>query len=85
MYDVSGERALIRFSKGSVTLKTLRIIIVNAKWHDHKEDSLHSYFLVDCYVPTIELAGIRCRLLRTKTLIVLFSTLFLVSKIVPDK
>lgn len=62
MYSISRERAFIKFSEGCVTLKTLRIIVLNAKWHDHEEDSLNNYFLDDCYVPTIGLMGIQYRL-----------------------
>ena len=72
MYIFSGERAFIRFLKGSVTLKTLRIIVLNAK-HDHEEDSLNNYFLNDCYVQALGWWGYVIGLLRAKTFIVLFN------------
>ena len=87
MHISFGERAFVRFSKRSVTLKTLRITILNAKWHDHEEDSLFlNYihcFLNYCYMPSIELVGYIIGFLRAKT--VLFNTLFLVCRTVPGK
>lgn len=61
MYNLSRERGFIKFSKGSGTLKTLRIIVLKAKWHDREEESLNNDFLDDCYVPTIGLMGIYYR------------------------